>query len=163
MKKGFSLIEIIIVAALLGILAAIVIPQFREQSLQAKAAAAKADLRILRGAIEYYAVQHKGIPPGYFNGELAPSFMIPPQLTSYTDEDGNAAGVKSEDFPLGRYLRKIPQNPFNNKTTIEILADSESFPESADGSFGWLYKPATKTIRLDWPGTDKDGVRYYDY
>lgn len=163
MKKGFSLIEIIIVAALLGILAAIVIPQFREQSLQAKAAAAKADLRILRGAIEYYAVQHNGFAPGYSNGELGLSFMVPLQLTFYTDEDGNAAGVKSEDFPLGRYLKKFPENPFNNKTSIEMLADGESFPGSADGSFGWLYKPATKTIRLDWPGTDKDGVRYYDY
>lgn len=30
-------------------------------------------------------------------------------------------------------------------------------------SNGWLYNPDTKEIRLDWPGTDKDGVRYCDY
>ncbi len=44
-----------------------------------------------------------------------------------------------------------------------MLADGQSFPETADGSFGWLYKPATKEIRLDWLGTDSEGVRYYDY
>ncbi len=163
MKKGFSLIEIILVAALLGILAAIVIPHIRDQALLAKIAAAKSDLRILRSAIELYAAQHNGFAPGYSNGEIVASPIFGLQMTLYTDENGNTASGRSQAFPFGRYLKKIPENPFNNKTSIKMLGDNKSFPESADGSFGWIYKPAAKDIRLDWPGTDKDGVRYYDY
>ncbi|GAH74356.1 unnamed protein product, partial [marine sediment metagenome] len=65
MKKAFTLVEILIVVAILGILAAIVIPQFQAHSQEAKEAAAKDNLRILRNAIELYAVQHGGVPPGY--------------------------------------------------------------------------------------------------
>jgi len=163
MKKAFSLVELIIVVAVLGILAAMVVPQFQGHVTEAKEAAVKDNLRILRAAIAFYAAQHRGSPPGYFNGQPTPSFTLYLQLTSYTDMEGNATGTKSQDHPYGPYLRRFPQNCFNNKTTVRMLADGEFFPASADGSYGWLYKPATKTIRLDWPGTDKDGIRYYDY
>ena len=162
-RSGFTLVEILIVVAILGILAAITIPAFQGHILEAKESAAKTNLQILRNVIGVYATQHKDIPPGYFDGELIPSFMLYPQLTSYTDIEGSATSTKSQNFPYGPYLKKIPENLFNNKTTIKILADSESFPETADGSFGWIYKPANKTIRLDWPGTDSEGIYYYDY
>lgn len=45
---GFSLVELLIVVAILGILAAIVIPEFQNHSQQAKEAAAKENLRIFR-------------------------------------------------------------------------------------------------------------------
>jgi len=163
MKKGFSLIEILIAAVLLGILATIVISQLHDQAHLAKIVAAKGNLRVLRSAIEYYAAQHNGVAPGYSDGEIAPSTTVEQQLTLYTDDGGNTADTQSRDFPFGCYLRKIPENPFNNKTRIKVLGDNEPFPESADGSFGWIYKPATRVIRLDWPGRDKDDVRYYDY
>ena len=62
MKTGFSLVELIIVVAVLGIMAAIVVPQFQNQSTKAKEAVAKEGLRILRSAIELYTAQHSGIP-----------------------------------------------------------------------------------------------------
>ncbi len=101
MKKGFTLIEIIIVAALLGILAAIIFPALEGHIQRAKESAAKVDLRILRNAIEYYAAQHKGFAPGYFRGVLGESFLVPLQLMYYTKRDGNPTGVKSDDYPLG--------------------------------------------------------------
>jgi hypothetical protein len=63
----------------------------------------------------------------------------------------------------GRYLMEMPENPFNNLDTIKIIGNSEAFPASALGGFGWAYQPATKTIRLDWPGEDKDGIAYFEY
>lgn len=163
MKKAFSLVELMIVVAVLGILAAIVVPQFQSHATQAKQATVKDNLRILRAAIELYTAQHGDLPPGYFDGQPTPASVLYLQLTGYTDIEGNAAGTKTDDYPYGPYLRRFPQNSFNNKLTVRILADGEFFPDSADGSYGWLYKPATKTIRLDWPGLDKNGIRYYDY
>jgi prepilin-type N-terminal cleavage/methylation domain-containing protein len=163
MNKAFSLVELMIVVAVLGILAAIVVPQFQSHTTDAKASAAKANLRTLRGAIELYTAQHSGVPPGYLADQLVPSWLLPLQLIFYTDGEGNAAGTKSLVFRYGPYLKRIPKNPFNDETTIRMLADAEPFPGSADGSFAWIYKPATKRIRMDWPGTDKSGVSYYDY
>ena len=69
MKKAFTLVEVLIVVAILGILAAIVLPVFRSHSQKAKESAAKDNLRILRNTIEIYAAQHNGIPPGYKNND----------------------------------------------------------------------------------------------
>ena len=149
MKKGFSLVELMIVVAVLGILAAIVVPQFQSQATEAKESAAKSNLRTLRGAIELYTAQHSGIPPGYPNNNPTES----PSMDSFA----------TQMVTNGRYLSSIPENPFNNKKLMKVLANSESFPAEATGNFGWIYQPATKTIRLNWTGTDKDGIRYYDY
>ena len=70
MKKAFTLVEILIVVTILGILAAIALPTFQGHIIQAKEAAAKDNLRILRNAIELYAAQHNDMPPGYINGDL---------------------------------------------------------------------------------------------
>ena len=54
MKKAFTLVELMIVVAILGILAAIVIPEFQSHSEQASESAAKETLRTIRQQIEYF-------------------------------------------------------------------------------------------------------------
>jgi general secretion pathway protein G len=149
MKRGFSLVELMIVVAVLGILAAIVIPQFQEHATQAKEAVAKDSLRILRSAIELYTARHGGIPPGYKDNN--------PQ-TSPTDLD-----FCLQLITKGRYISEMPQNPFNKRQDIRMIGNSEAFPPNPTGQFGWVYQPATATIRLDWSGTDKSGIPYYQY
>ncbi len=68
-KYAFTLVEILIVVAILGILAAIVLPTFQDHVQQARESAAKDNLRILRNAIEVYAAQHNDVPPGYPNDD----------------------------------------------------------------------------------------------
>jgi len=69
MKKAFTLVEILIVTAILGIMAAIVMPIFGEQVQLAKEAAAKDNLRVLRNVIERYAAEHNDVPPGYSDND----------------------------------------------------------------------------------------------
>jgi prepilin-type N-terminal cleavage/methylation domain-containing protein len=57
-KAAFTLVEILIVTAILGILAAIVIPEFQAHATQAKEAAAKESLRMLREAIDRYTLDN---------------------------------------------------------------------------------------------------------
>ncbi len=166
MERGFSLVELMIVVAVLGILAAIVVPQFQSYTTQAKEASAKSDLRTLRSAIELYTVQHNGVPPGYPNGDVtaAPVEQIFIwQLTMASNKSGQTANPGTAGFGLGPYVKAFPKNPFNNLGLVKMVGNSEGFPASATGDFGYIYQPATVTVRLDWPETDKGGINYYDY
>lgn len=62
-RKGFTLVEILIVVVILGILAAIVIPQFTNASSEAKQASLRSDLQTLRSQIELYKVKNSDTPP----------------------------------------------------------------------------------------------------
>jgi len=149
MKRAFSLAELMIVLAILGILAAIVLPHFRSHSTQAKGAVAKDHLRMLRVAIELYPTQHSGVPPGYQDDD--------PQTSP------SSFYFHQQIILQGNYLRKMPENPFNKLDTMNVIGNNETFPTEATGNFGWVYKPATKIIRLDWLGADETGLRYFEY
>jgi general secretion pathway protein G len=62
-KRAFTLIEILIVVVILGILAAIVIPQFSDASTEANEANVRSQLQTLRGQLELYKVQHNDVYP----------------------------------------------------------------------------------------------------
>ncbi|MCB9864603.1 MAG: prepilin-type N-terminal cleavage/methylation domain-containing protein, partial [Phycisphaerales bacterium] len=62
-RSGFTLVELLIVVMVLGILAAVVIPQFSDASEDAKIAALATDLQTVRMAIGRYTVEHDGRTP----------------------------------------------------------------------------------------------------
>jgi prepilin-type N-terminal cleavage/methylation domain-containing protein len=167
MKKSFTLVEILIVVAILGILAAVTLPKVQDYIQQTKESAAKDNLRILRTAIGLYTAQHKGVAPGYPNGDTSSS----PNVLAFTlqmkkmatNEQGECRPPGTAGYPFGPYLSALPENPLNKLITITFIPDADEFPDEAAGDTGWIYKPATKEIRLNWPGADKDGVSYYDY
>ncbi len=147
-RQGFTLVELVIVVSILGILAAIVLPEFQGHAQEAKEVAAKDNLRILRTTIERYAFDHNGIPPGYPD-----------------DNTSNLPIMAAFQYKVinENYLNDIPENPFNHIDLFLMIRDDQSFPAAATGDYGWVYQPQTKTIKLDWPGTDSSGVLYFDY
>jgi hypothetical protein len=62
----------------------------------------------------------------------------------------------------GEYLQSMPENPFNDMDDV-LTYGAAALPAAADGTSGWMYKPATKEIRLNWTGVDSDGVSYFEY
>jgi len=151
MKRAFSIAELMIVVAVLGILAAIVVPQFTSQSARSRTAAAKTNLNALRGAIELYAAKNSGVPPGYPSNDIS---QTPTHQTFSTQICG-----------AGLYLSAMPENPYNGKTECKVLGNSASFPSAAGDTdqYGWIYQPATRTIRLNWTGVDIESTAYFDY
>src|SRR5271154_3169812 len=62
-SRGFTLVEILIVVIILGILAAIVIPQFTNASNDARNNSIASTLQTIRSQIELFKIQHADTPP----------------------------------------------------------------------------------------------------
>jgi len=163
-RSAFTLIELLIVIAILGILAAVVTPQFTNATRTTRENALKDDLRYLRTQIIVYKAQHHDVAPGYPPADPhgAPSAAnLESQLTKYTDSFGRV-GAASPTYNLGPYLSSMPANPMNQLKTVLVVADGAAMP-APDNSTGWIYKPQTQEIIPNVPGTDSHGVRYADY
>jgi general secretion pathway protein G len=137
-QRGFTLVEILIVVVILGILAAIVIPQFTQASTEAKVNSLCSDLQTLRSQIELYKVQHNDIAPAA--GAADPNFTDQMVFTSNADGEVSGSKVRDTTYNLGPYLERVPENPFNNLATVGAIGTD-------DGSVGWAYDPNTGEIR----------------
>ena len=165
-KKGFSLVEIILVVTLLGILAAIVVPSFQDHTTNAKESSVKSNLKTIRSQLEIYKLHHGGLPPGYVNAAEAPITTLVLQLTATSSVTGavSASKIPADPYLYGPYLKKIPENPYNGLNTITYVSGGTEFSAAADGtSSGWLYKKETGEFKVNWTGNDKGGIPFYNY
>lgn len=79
---AFTLIELLIVVAIIAILAAIAIPNFLEAQVRSKVSRAQADMRSLATAIEAYAVDWNAYPPYGHPADHGEAHFVPTRLTT---------------------------------------------------------------------------------
>jgi len=130
-KSGFTLVEILIVVIILGILAAIVIPQFTNASQDARNNSLSSQLQTIRSQVELYKLQHRDSPPKLITGGAAAWDVF----TKNTDDSG-AVGTGAS-FPFGPYMQNAPMNPLNSKATVAAAAAA---------GVGWVYDETTGKI-----------------
>ena len=101
-KRGFTLIEILIVVVILGILAAIVIPQFTEASQDAEESAAKSSLQTVRAQVQLYNFKENGYPATLdalvTDGYLASLPDLPGDYQWEYDATSGSLGIQNEDW-----------------------------------------------------------------
>lgn len=149
--SGFTAVEIMIVVAILGLLAAVAIPQFTNPKEHSKTAAMVSSLSILRTAIDSYWSQHDDFP-----GRSPKQFAD--QLLNNTDKAGKV-GVGTT-FGFGPYLHNgtLASNPLTNTNTIRMVS---VMPNTPTGNQAWIYNFVTGEIRSNSPGKDLNGVPYF--
>ena len=137
-KKGFTLVELLIVVIILAVLAAIVVPQFGSSTEDAKISTLKANLASMRNALELYYHQHDSTYPGAVSetdGTTATDSTTCPtafvaQLTQYTNKAGKVSGTKdvANGFKYGPYIKtpqSLPANPFiDTAVAVNIMCDT---------------------------------------
>ena len=139
-NTGFTLVEILIVVIILGILAAIVIPQFTEASHDARVSALISDLQTVRSQVELYKIQHLDNYPGTVSGTWTIGNFVT-HLRGVTNSQGVTV-ARGAVGALGPYLQKFPTNPFNDDATV-CDATAAADPLAAVGTNGWWFNSTT--------------------
>lgn len=114
-RRGFSLLEVLIVVLVLGILAGIVVPQAGQASQTAKESSAKSSLATFRAGIASFRA----------NAVLAGGAPYPTVAQLSTAE----TVVSGE----------LPANPFNESRLVQVVSQSQAAARSVSGSAGWNY------------------------
>jgi len=99
-QKGFTLIEILVVVVILGILAAVVVPNFLDKPDEAKVTKAKIDMKAIDSALAMFKL-HNGFFPTTEQG-----------LEALTTKP--TTGRIPTKFQDGGYLKKTPLDPWGN-------------------------------------------------
>lgn len=157
-RRGFSLIELVIVVVIIGIIAAIAIPRLSRGSQGAADAALSGNLAVLRGAIDLYATEHGGAYPALATFDA--------QLTTFTDSAGAAQATKDATHIYGPYMRKTPSlsvGPAGYKGSVTTVDGSSGTPGTVPGA--WFYNASTGDIRANLVDaqTDVSGKIYNTY
>jgi general secretion pathway protein G len=124
-SRGFTLIEVMVVVAILGILAAIVVPKIMGRPDDARIVAAKQDIGAIMQSLKLYRLDNASYP---------------------TTEQGLQALITkpaSQPLPLnwksGGYLDKLPKDPWKNEYQMlspGVHGEIDVFSYGADGQPG---------------------------
>jgi general secretion pathway protein G len=144
-SSGFTLVEILIVVIILGILAAIVIPQFTNASNDARNNSVASTLQTLRGQLELYKIQHADTPPAFAS-------MWTNLLNASNTTGTTTAGATTATYPLGPYVQAAPINPANGNSTVAAAAATTA---------GWVYTVSGSQYTIQAVDTTGDTVLTY--
>jgi prepilin-type N-terminal cleavage/methylation domain-containing protein len=162
-RQGFTLIEILITAAILMALAGMAIPAFSGSLEEARQSSASQMLARMRTAIDFYAFQHDEEFPGY--DPVAATWSAAAfdnQLRMATDEYGNTAAVGTAGYPFGPYLNDaLPVNPYNELASVTIVVPGGTFA-GPDDATGWVFFADTGIVRANSSGTTYAGGAVFD-
>ena len=124
-RKGFTLVEVLVVVVILGLLAALVVPRVVGRREDAKRTAAAVQIREIEQALEMYRLDSSLYPSTAQGLEaLVTKPSIPPEPRKYRE---------------GGYLRKLPADPWGSPFVYRRPGDHgeyDLFSLGADGEEG---------------------------
>ncbi len=128
-RKAFTLVEILIVVVILGILAAIVVPQFTNATQDAQGGNIQTQLDTLNNQIELFKARNNGSLPLCAAG-------------------GAGAACWSDMTGAAGYLKDIPKNPAcpsgagNDPAAVDV--------DTPVAGHGWVYNTAKNSLEATY-------------
>jgi prepilin-type N-terminal cleavage/methylation domain-containing protein len=127
MRRGFTLVEVLIVVVILGILAGVVVPQYLGATEDASKKAAVHEVQRLRKAVEVYLIRHENSLPDVVEGDRTWGSLI-------TAKD---------------YLKTAPVNPYVGSPNAGVIIFRDTPDVAFQSDYGWIFDPLTGEV---WAG-----------
>ena len=122
-EEGFTLIELMVVMAIIAVLASIAIPSFVAVVKHAREAALRQDLSTMRNAIDSYT----------YDKQKAPQDLA--------------------DIVAGGYMKEIPKDPFTQRSDTWISGQSSSFTSIDETQSGGIDDVHSGSQQVGTEGT----------
>jgi prepilin-type N-terminal cleavage/methylation domain-containing protein len=138
-NRAFSLIELVIVVVIIGIIAAIAIPRMSRGATGAAENSLKADLAVLRNAIELFQTENGGNYPATAAGVVQ-------ALTGFSDGNGGTmafAAVRPVTHSYGPYLKEVPKLPMGTNKDLNAIG------LAAAAGIAWVYDTTTHDFKAN--------------
>ena len=141
-RRGFTLVELAVVALIINILVAVALPNFRMALFRARAVDVVADLQVVRVAVVTYQAANNQWPPDAGMG------VVPPGLDQYLPD---GFGFEKENYSLN-YDNWTTIKPYFIAITAEISSDPLLGAAVVDllGSNAWTNGNTKFTWVIEW-------------
>lgn len=139
-RAGFTLVELVVVIMIIGILAAIAAPKIFSASKTATDNAARANLRIIRDAIDTFSANNGGQLP-------TSAATLPTQIAPYI------RGGQIPNCPVG-------SSTTANTATIEAGTGTATTPPTADGNTAYIYDATNGWFIINYGQPSSSGSLY---
>lgn len=123
LRNGFTLVEILVVVVILGILAALVVPQYSRATQDAKTQATLSQLVKIRDAIRVYYYRNANTLPNVTAGSATWGELMSDGYFKFAPDNIHVGGA------AGKII------------TVGVAADTAS-----TSAYGWVYNPATGDV-----------------
>lgn len=169
-KRAFTLIELLIVVAIIAILAAIAVPNFLEAQVRSKVSRVKADQRSLATALEAYNVDYNHYPPDTYdidafsgvtgfsqNNEFWQSMLTTPvaYFSSFVRDPFSTGkeGYSAEQYVLITWENYMDPPPVTNQTRL----GGKFEPPLSANAFLLAGRGPTREWHVNW---EDRGIKY---